>query len=508
MNVDIAGSISPIYLIGDSHCLQFKEILFNTRQPQLRYRCAVSFFVKLTASDYLVDGAINPMLLAALKAEGVFNDAGEPDWLVPDASSTYLSGRPALSPTMVFFAGEANIQNLIAELGDEFDFELPDDPGYSVDFDKSPAPFSFIQERIESQLAPFVEVMARLRQSFPGLMIHALPPRDRDDDRSSHWSFKIKVAAPVRAKVALAANRHLAEVCGRLNIPFVDPWDDLSVDGFMRPEFGLDGMHINRSAAPIMLDRIMDAMLDNIRASANPTRHSVLRGHSPSYAGPFHPASLSWSQDGYLLDKLLVSEVVALNCESQFQSAETNARVSPEWIGYPRAGRPGVALAEPSLEILSRAAKLFGSGHPRSILQVGESKDLTIVNFRPVEIPAGASVTASTIPSPPDCRRALLFVGESSSIVIADASGHVLVQKSVRAGAIAVWDPKRIAIFARARAEPIRVVEMMLMPRYPLHPFRVAWAGLNDWPADPFHYTVRDIVAYPPFETDLVRERA
>jgi len=49
---------------------------------------------------------------------------------------------------------------------------------------------------------------------------------------------------------------------------------------------------------------------------------------------------------------------------------------------------------------------------------------------------------------------------------------------------------------------------MMLMPRYPLHPFRVAWAGLNDWPADPFHYTVRDMVAYPPFETDLVRERA
>jgi hypothetical protein len=234
----------------------------------------------------------------------------------------------------------------------------------------------------------------------------------------------------------------------------------------------------------------------------------VMKEHfSPAYLGPFHPSSLSWTESGYLLDKLPVSDIAAFTDGRPFELAETNPRVSVEWAGYPRTGRPGVAMAQPSQQTLARAETLFSSSHARSIIQVGDGRELTIANFRPVELAPETTVTASTIPSPPGCRRALLFLSESSSIVVADTIGNVLVQKSVRVGAIAVWDPKRIAIFAKSRTTPIRVIEIMLMPRHRAYPFRVAWTGLNDWPADPFHYTVGDIPASPPFETDLVRER-
>jgi len=508
MNIDILGNIAPLYLVGDSHSLNFTELMFATRQPAMRFRCDVTFFFKLHASDYLVGDLINPLLTETLKSKGMLDDNGEPAWRTPDASTTYLSGRPALPPTLIFFAGEVDLQNMIAEFGNTYDFELPDDPGYGVSRDKSPAPFASVQARIDSRFGPFVEAMSRLRKSFPGLMVHALPPRDRDDERAQHWSFKVKVDAAVRAKLLLAVNRYLAARLRAAGVPFIDPTDALGVDGYLRPEFALDGMHVNRAAAPVMLDRMIGSMLDDGRSRGSPIRYAVLEYKSGVYKGAIHPAHLSWAENGYLLDKIDPTETQKLAEGLTFQAADSNLRASPDWTGYPRAGRPGVEVAEPSARTLERAAWLFRAGHPQSVLHVGQEHELTIINFRPIRIAPGGDVSAGGPPALPGCRRALLFLSPSGFITVATLSGEALVKKSVRAGAIAVWDPARFAVHARAGAEPVIAAEIMAMPLYPTHPFRVAWVGLNEWPADPFQYPVADVLAFPPFETDLVRERA
>jgi hypothetical protein len=508
MVVKLLDGITPLYLIGDSHCLQYTEVMFENDQPLLKFGCKTKFFFDLPAERYFQDGSPNSMVVDSLKSEGILNREGNPGWLVPDASSTYLSGRPAHAPIMVLFGGEVDIQYLLSKLGNEFDFELPDDPGYGVDFDKQPMSFESVRNRIAAAFDPLIAALQWLRPSFPRMMVHALPPRSRNEEWAARWSFRVSVDAPIRAKIALAANRYLRDACGRLDIPFIDPWDFLSLDGYLRAEFDLDGLHVNRTALTKSLELIVGAILDRTGPTANNIRYEALKFHSPAYQGPVHPEANDWADQGFVFDNLGGPAAAGLEADCSFEPVSGNEWASPDWVGYPRTGRPGGSVARPSEAMIEKAARLLCVGHGRTVLQAGDAKEFTVINFRPFEIDDGASVLVSSLPTPRGCRRALMFLGGAGSIQLIDNSGATAVERSVRAGSIVVYDPGRVNCRARAEGDAARFAEIMLIPRYPFQPFRVVAAGLNDWPADPFQYSVGGLTAYPPFETDLIRDRA
>jgi hypothetical protein len=52
-----------------------------------------------------------------------------------------------------------------------------------------------------------------------------------------------------------------------------------------------------------------------------------------------------------------------------------------------------------------------------------------------------------------------------------------------------------------------RVIDLVLAPRLPEQPFRVLWPGLNNWPGDPFQYSVNGMRASPALPSQEVSLR-
>jgi hypothetical protein len=96
-----------------------------------------------------------------------------------------------------------------------------------------------------------------MSRDFPEVLIHALPPRTRDDARAARWTGGVTIPRAVRAKLTVLANRVLEGACARAGIAFVGDWEGLvGADGYLRPELDLDGVHLHQRAAAQSLAQI------------------------------------------------------------------------------------------------------------------------------------------------------------------------------------------------------------------------------------------------------------
>jgi hypothetical protein len=502
MQIKLAGAVSTIYVIGESHSVQFGSLFLEPTWAADKFHCQSRFFPTLMAKDYMANGLINPILMDALTADGILLE-GSAHYLIRDGSAAYLTGAPILAPPMVFFAGDLDLQNLFRQLGEQYDFELPGDTVYGVNFDKQPIDYETIRRQIADALQPFVTVMSRLRPVFPRLMVHALPPRTRDNQRAHRWCGPSD--APVRAKLTVAANQFLAQALAPLDIPLIDTTEQISLDGYLNPAFDLDGLHLTREGGLYSLEAIVASLYDRTAVTANPGRYEYLLLQAPAYEAARAEDDLAWAERGYATCDL-GREIAAAADDLSFTSDPPNLAARLDWAGYPRNGRRGVAVAEPSNAVLEKAARLLVAGSGRACLQAGQAKELTVGSFRPIELWAGGSADAGGLPTPFGCRRALLCLDDAGAVCLRALGGELVTELPRRAGLLITYDPTLLSCVATALGGPARFVEMTLAPRLRNHPFRVVAAGLNDWPADPFCYSVAGIRAFTPFTTDKVLE--
>jgi hypothetical protein len=75
-------------------------------------------------------------------------------------------------------------------------------------------------------------------------------------------------------------------------------------------------------------------------------------------------------------------------------------------------------------------------------------------------------------------------------------------------GLLLAFDPRRVQYRVQAQTGPVDLLEIALCPCLDGQPFRVVWAGWNDWPADPFHFSVEGMLAEPPFKHSTFSARA
>jgi hypothetical protein len=506
MTVEILGTPSLIYMIGESHCLQFSNLMFKSLWLNDSFFCRTRYY-GIPAQNYIENDALNPQLTEILESERILLD-GHAYYMKIAESAAYLSGLPQLPPAMVFFAGDVDLQNLFAELGNRYDFELPGDTLYGVDFDKEPISYLSVSEKLEGLLRPFLDAMSMLRPLFPRTMVHALPPRSANSDLAQRWSFGVLVDAPLRAKLTLVANDIMASTCAKMDIPFIDLRDQVIEDGYIRADLDLDGLHMGRAAAVLSLEAITAGLYDRTAATGNNGRYELLKALAPDYEGAGHPDAAAWTDVGYVVGDIGTSALSRLAADLQFLAQPANKNARLDWVGYPRAGRPGLAIAEPPDAMIESAARLFCVGAARALLQVGEPKELTVLHFRPVEIAPSSTTRDSVLPTPYGCRRAILCLDRTGSVVQETLDGQPINEQQASAGKLVIYDPARIRCHAAAGNHAARIVEIGLAPRLPNHPFRVISAGLNDWPVDPFTYSVAGLRAFAPFKGDSVVERA
>ncbi len=255
------GLAKYLYFIGESHVLPYRNVLFQPAPTSDIFLGRVRF-LQILAARFSGNGAVHPDILRALQAEQLLSDKNVAAHLANDRQSTRVaevSGIAANVPCLTLFAGDLDVSEILRRLGADYDFELPDDPGYGVNPALELVPFATLHDQINGIFQPFLAGCRLLHElGFTRLMIHALPPRVRDT-RQQAWSG-VRAESQVRAKTTVLANRTLSGIAEALGVPFIETWPQVTEDGYLKPEFCLDGIHLNRAAALLSLRHIVERL--------------------------------------------------------------------------------------------------------------------------------------------------------------------------------------------------------------------------------------------------------
>jgi hypothetical protein len=513
MRAQLLGKVTPVHFVGESHCVAYDGILFRAPWAEEYFLCKSSFLFWVKANEFLSEKTgLHTSLLEALASERLVDAQYRPAHLTVDAKAVrnaVFSERPLIAPPIVLFAGDMDFfrGDFLQPIGNDYDFELPDDPGYGVNRSKQPMPFASVRRRIETVFRPFVNCMERLQGAgFSRIMVHCLPARIADEARTSK-AVGYHIDKAVQAKATVAANRYLAQACRQAGVPFIDVWPETTgKDGFLLPELDLDGVHLKQESTAFSLYKIAAELFDRTAGIQNEVRYYLLAQQAGKYDSS-GSESLTWAENGIVVSQVDPGAVTQLSQNLVFEGCAENRHARLDWCGWPRQGRPGIIMATPAPVDLERAANLLGSGVGHAILHAGATMEMTVVSFRPLRIASAGNgaIPASTLAAPQGTRRAVLYLGGEGELEVRSGDGAPLGHIRLIPGALAVYDPHRVQICFRPGAAPLDVVELALIPRIANHPFRVVGAGLNDWPADPFQYSVAGMPAYPPFEGSSVR---
>lgn len=511
MSVELLAAVTPIYCVGESHSLNFTNLLFRPAWAEESFLSRNLYLSRLISKIHSSPTELHPDMLAALTAEGVIDTLKRPTFLNLNQHVAYLSSRPVMPPAIVFFAGDIDMHGLVwPQVENKIDFHLPNDPGYGVNPALELTPFAAIHELIADILVPFFNTLQLLRQqNFTRLMVHCLPPRTTDDAIAAPWIVGGKaVTAAVRSKLTIVMNRLIADRCRKIGVGFIDTWPETTTpDGYMDPAFDLDGVHVNRRSTLISLDKIVAHLVDYTAETWNPARYHELWRQSDAYAEANAEAA-AWEADGRVgcdLGEGLAREVLA---DAAFSADGRNGHARTDWAGWPRAGRPRVVLGAPSGAMLDRIASLLQQAPARATLQGGADRELTVASCRIVRHDAAAEGRGELASTPIHGRRALLFLAGHDRLSFESPEGEPLLGPVQGPGHLVVYDPRRVRTRIRAGTEALAVVEMGVIPRLSGHPFRVIASGLCDWPVDPYQFTVHGMKASPALIGPEFRERA
>jgi hypothetical protein len=492
-------------MVGESHGLVFSNLLFRPEWSQESYLCRTRFFPSLQAAQYADEAKVSHEYIEGLIADGIVDSSLRPAFLHAEPSAAFLAGMPVMAPAMVLFAGDLDMHQLFRLVGNGNDFLLPDDPGYGLDQSKQMLTYADVRDHILAFLTPFFTAVEQLQAvGFSRMMIHCLPPRTPDNAAASRWTSSLIVDAPVRAKLTLVANRLIAKFCESSDIPFINTWPELTTNGYLKPEFELDGAHVNRQSALISLGKIAGELFDRTVGIWNAARYAL----AASEAQPRQRSDYAseWDEAGLVVGRLNADFARRALETLSFDLGRANVHARPDWIGRPRTGCEAVTLAEPPQSLLAEAAALLAEGEENAILHAGAAQELTVVSFRPIRYAATAHDIAP-LAAPPQTRRAVIFLKGTDRLTIETLEGDALGCPAFAAGDFMVFDPHRIDLRVQAGSDDMSLIELALVPRLPKQPFRVLWSGLCDWPADPYCFSVQGMTAFPELKGGGFRAR-
>lgn len=173
------GVATPIYFLGESHTLCFRNTLFRKHATSQIFLGRVRFR-QILAADFSRDGELHPDLMDALKGEQLLGDDGIATHQTKDRKTlrtSEVSGIPFHVPLLVLFAGDLDLFEMLRKLGANYDFQLPEDPGYGTNPSLEQIPYSDVLAKMGQFFNQFLDACELLRAlGFTRLAIRALPP--------------------------------------------------------------------------------------------------------------------------------------------------------------------------------------------------------------------------------------------------------------------------------------------------------------------------------------------
>ena len=253
MSIEILDDTAPVHILGESHVLSFANLAARDSATDRIFLPAIKCLISLKAGDYAdaATGGLNILLMDALQELSVADKA----------SQTLALARPREAVRLALFAGDIDLHSeLFAQLDEDHDVELPGQTPFAGANGAQMIPFELLDMRLREIFGPFFLAVEKfISIGLTGVVLHALPPRTQDAERARRWCQGRAVRPTLRSKVTWHANALLAEFAASRGLPFVSTWDALAPEGYILPQYDLDGVHVTREAAAISFRRIIEA---------------------------------------------------------------------------------------------------------------------------------------------------------------------------------------------------------------------------------------------------------
>jgi hypothetical protein len=505
-----------LYVVGDSHCLPLRDLIVSDSFTERTYMVFSKYVVGQTASDMSKGGKVSREFLAAIESEEILRDGHFTFSSLQknDLAVSFAAGEAALAPLLVISAGDIDLRaGLLPKLSDRYDILLPFKTPYGARKDSQIMPYAVVSKIARAALQPLGDAVEHLTQMglSRALVLPIVPPTV--DQRRFEALHGFACPVETRYKATVAFNRTLAEICAASGATFLDIWPEyLDENGYLRPEFELDGVHLNRSASMITVRRIIEAALGK-PFSVNNRRYELAHRlvdttDVEAASTEFEALAKTFHQTGICRLQLPTATAEALKVQMNFSQDVGNRHARMDWVGNTVKPFSDQMLAsEPTQESLDVLYQTLYGPRVAPLMQRCMGGDVWYVNCRPLKsLPhtgEGSGPQAfHTDGAPPHVLRALLYLvdvdDENGPFEYVGPSGNperVIGPK----GTFFIFDANRLLHHAVPPRSRLREsIDFVILPRTKSQPRIVLWAGLNNWPSDPFHFSVNNMRASPP----------
>lgn len=161
----------------------------------------------------------------------------------------------------ILTVGEINARYLLQQfVADEIDFEVPFDCR-GIERLSSWNPRKVIGAKAMLQLLAdkfsrlFVGLRVLREAGLRTLFLHGVPP-PATDDADAKRVLQHDSPGQLRYRLAMYINFLYREVCRDLGVGFIDTWNLVTEGNVLRPEFYLDGLHLNQRHAVLSVTEV------------------------------------------------------------------------------------------------------------------------------------------------------------------------------------------------------------------------------------------------------------
>ena len=272
---------SPIYFIGDSFTLVFRDRVYLDGGTPAHAHIGRSLYVDhFRLREFTKpDGSLHPAIAQALDSEhltvptenggiAAYHTTTDTRW----RHVAVADGRLRRPPTMVFLAGHLDLVEYGMLVGKNVTVELPADcrpaplptpEGTQV------IPLSVSLPAFEEFFRPLVRGLRSLQElGFSRMFVHSMQPPPVDDEVLQRNDLADTYTACRYAGMVLF-NYVLAKMCADVGVQFLDVWDAQTQNGVLRSDLAhVDRVHLNERAALITMEHLFDALAAGAPAPA------------------------------------------------------------------------------------------------------------------------------------------------------------------------------------------------------------------------------------------------
>lgn len=496
---------TPVFVIGDSHTLPYRDQLMRDPQTGKLYIGVARYIPGLRASDFTNDdGEIAPAIIEALASAYLTDRDCNPTFTSFERSelaNTFAMGMSGTIPIVIFSAGDIDARSHLTRLlGGRFDVLIPGSTEFPRSKNPTILPLSIIAERAERMIAPLVRGLEQLRERGFSRLFLLLAPPPSADDRTFEVVQGFFCPLSTRFKVATLFNQLLRRAAENAGIRVIDLWPHV-IESPMQVgrQYFLDGVHLNRLAATRAVEIAVRTATEDSESGLNARRYELL--HCARSTPPDGSGASTFAERGWHSGPIDGSE--------PFPRDASAVPILPsrrlDWLAW-------TSDAETTFVIPPPPDTLHGwlGG---DVMQRGLSDQL---NYRWDVYSTSSWTSTKDRMRAPYCVRApegvaiLYLVPELVTLGVAPIEGSADENASwiVDGPAWVLIDPRRHAAWVWFQSPDKRpvITQMLVAPRLLGDAaFRLIVANGNAMPADPTFFTMDGMFSVPPTDGSDIR---